>query len=235
MNIYKEIEKNYFIIFIILFFLYWILVINKDYNGFFFIIIILTMLLIFYIKNYKKNEEKNSNILSFIDEKDKQVSNQYELPENIIFEIYKTPKKIIYIRKNEEVKKILYDLKFLEIYDKSLYEQIFSYFEYFLKIHYNVLIGKYDINLFFPILQDIRTEILNKMKTIYFNTPNISTIIELDENPNIDIFIEKQIAKVQAFTYKYMKILYNKYNKFHLSYQAPFEFDSMKDTMYFMF
>lgn len=232
MNIYKEIQNHIFIIFIILFFIYYNLFVTRDLKAIFFILAILTILYFLYVKQKTESDNKSLDIISYMDNIEKKIGHDYEVSENEIFPIHKTPRNIKYLKRTEDLRQIIYDIKFLEIYDKALYEKIISYIEYFLKIHYKVMLGIYNFNLYFPILKDIRNEILNSMKTIYFNIPNISTILYIK---NIDLYVEKRITTMQSITYKYMKVLYHKYNKSNLSYQAPFENDTMKNDHYHIF
>jgi type IV secretory pathway VirB4 component len=94
------------------------------------------------------------------------------------------------------------------------------------------MIGKYEFEFYFPILKDVRNEILNTMKTIYFNVPKKTRILDIED---IDSFVDERISLMQAKTYKYMKVLFHKYQKKHVFYQAPFEHDGMKDKYYHVF
>jgi outer membrane lipoprotein-sorting protein len=180
----------------------------------------------------KKAEKKSANIASYITTKEKQIATDSEIPENKIYFIHKTPRSLKFLQKTQDIRQIVYDLKFLEIYDKSLYEKILSYVEYFLKIHYKVMIGKYEFDYYFPILKDVRNEVLNTMKTIYFNIPKKTRILDIED---MDSFVDERIALMQAKTYKYMKVLFHKYQRNHVFYQAPFEHDRMKDKYYHVF
>jgi len=238
-NIYEEIKKNIFGVFLIGFMLYYNIFINRDINGIFFIFVILIVLYILYLNKKTIDEKKNNNLNKHIDDFEKTLNHDYEIPENKIYYIHKTPRSIKYIKKNEDIKQIIYDIRFLKIYDGALYEKIVSYLEYFLKVHYKVMLGKYDFELHFQVLKDIRSEILNSMKTIYFNIPNISTILDIK---NIDNYIEQRIIKIQSITMKYLKIVYHKFKNngngiyvSHMIHEAPFEHDKMQDRHYNIF
>jgi hypothetical protein len=70
------------------------------------------------------------------------------------------------------------------------------------------------------------------MKTIYFNIPNISKILDIK---NIDNYIEQRIIKIQSITGKYLNIVYHKYGKYHLALEAPYEYDKSRDKNYNIF
>jgi len=229
MNYLNEIKKNIFIIFIIAFLLYYNICVNTDTKGIFFIIVIIIVLYVFYYQKIQVEEKKNSNVNKQINDFEKTLDHDYELAENKIYAVHKTPRNLKYIKQTQDIKQIVYELRFLQIYDEELYEKIVSYIEYFLKIHYNTMLGKYDFGLYFPVLKDIRNEILNSMKTIYFNIPNVSTILDIK---NIDNYVEQRILRIQSITLKYLKILYNKYKSLKTSFmrhEAPFEYDKMKE------
>jgi hypothetical protein len=232
MNLNEEFKKNMFLIFLIGFILYYNIFINKDIKGIFFIIVTLIIAYIFYTKKIIMNEEKNNNLDKHINNLEKTIGNDFEILDNKIYYIHKTPRNLKYIKRTEDIKQIIYDLKFLKIYDNALYEKITSYLEYFLKLHYKIMLGKYDYELNFQILKDIRNEILNSMKTIYFNIPNISKILDIK---NIDNYIEQRIIKIQSITGKYLNIVYHKYGKYHLALEAPYEYDKSRDKNYNIF
>jgi hypothetical protein len=232
MNIQDEVMKHIFLIFVIGFFIYYNLFINRDSQGNFFIISILIILYILYLQKITINEKNNNNITKHINDLEKELNHDYEIPENKIYFIHKTPRNIRYIKKTQDIQQVIYDIKFLKTFDSALYEKIISYLEYFLKVHYKIMLGKYDFELYFSVLKDIRNEILNSMKTIYFNIPTISTTIYIK---NLDTYIEQRIIKIQSITLKYIKIAFHKYNKNNLTYQAPFEYDKLKDSHYNLF
>lgn len=202
----------------------------QDFNQRLFAIIILILFgYLYYLKNLKSTNIKNISRNDFIDKIEKELSVGLEIPENSIFFIHKTPKNLKYIKKTDELLQVLYDIKFLSIYNSELFYKLISYIEYFLKIHYKMMLGKYEFKIYYQILRDIRIEILNIMKSSYLSLPNISTILSM---PDINDYMEKRIRKVQAVTYSYLKIICHKYNK---PFKPPAEFDIAKDNHYALF
>ncbi len=205
-----------------------IFVIKNLAERFFFITLFVILCYMYYERSKKgkiKNMDKN-NLLSNIS---KELGNDFEVTNSPVFFIHKTPRSLKFINKHDELKNIVYNLKFLQIYDRALYNRIIICLEYYLKIHYKVMLGKYDFNLYYPMLVDVRNEILNDMKSVYFNIPTISTIIDID---NLDNYVEKHIRLVQSITYKLLKILCNKYGK---DCKPPFGFDKIKDDHFSLF
>jgi hypothetical protein len=189
---------------------------------------------IFYWKYLENLTKKNSDKTTLLLDIQNDLAVEYEIPEKKTFSIHKSPKNLKYLMKKDEFINILYDLKFLKLYDKELYYKLISYINYFLKIHYLVMLTKYDFHLNFPVLQDLRNEILNIMKSIHYNTPDVSTILDI---PNLDTYINLRTKRMQALTYKYLKIVYHKFvkSRTYMNYKPPFSFDSAKEKNYELF
>lgn len=231
-SLIEQIKKQTFLYFVVGFIVLWLLWKaewnSKQFSAFF---IIVFLCIVGFIMQHRQQAEKakSNNISSLIGDIQNRLKEEYEVPENKIFQIHKTPNSLKFISKNVELQKVVYDLRFMKIYDIALYEKFVSYLEYFLKIHYKIMIGKYEFDLYISTLRDVRNEILNTMKTMYFNIPNVSTILYIS---NIDQFVEKRIETVQAITFKYMKVIHHKYQRRHVLYEPPFEFDPSKDIHY---
>ncbi len=231
----KEIQDNLLIVFILAFFLFYNLFIKKDPKALFFIF---TLFLILYMlrKQYQTEKQKNATALSqFINSKEKELSNDFEIADPKNFRIHKTPKSLKYLRTSPDLLKTVYDLKFINLYDKALYNKFLSYMEYFMKIHYNMMIGYYDFQTYFPIIKDLRFEILNLMKSTILNLPKQSTVLPIDD---LDNYMDEKLAFIQARTYKYIKILYHKYGSKKTSttsYESPYDYDPGSDQFYNIF
>ena len=189
------------------------------------IFMLLTLICILgYMWWLKYQEDKSLADLDevFIDKLEKDI-NQELVNEHLYF-IHRSPSKFKYIRKKTEVVNFILAMKFLDIYYQDAYHKLITYLEAFFKIHFNILIGKYDGCSFLPILSDIRIEILNIMSTLVFNLPQISTIVDIKD---IDIYVDKQTRNIDAILQKHIKIAYHKYNLSctHLRYNGPKEYN----------
>lgn len=224
MDIIEDIKDNVFIVFIILFYFYWMFFINKKSEQIFFALILFFIVFYFYNQNKQIVINESKNIITFIDKIEKNLLESRELWGNIYF-IHKTPKKLIYLRKNKTICKVIYDLKWIEIYDKySLYTCV-AYLEYFLKIHYNMMWGRYSYSIYIDILQEIRNTILNTLQSVHFNIPRISKVVDIED---LHSYIQKRILIIQSITGKYVKIIYHKYSNEHTYYKPPYKLDKNK-------
>lgn len=211
---------------------------NPSTSGlqFFFFVALGIILYMIYGKRQQKKVDDTKNIATFIDSLEDMVSTS-ETSEMLIATVYKLHKPLTslqFIKSNAEVQRTLYDLRFLLLYDKENFIDITVYTEYFLKTHFNILIGKYDPKSHIPILKDIRTELLNMIHTSHFNIPNVSTIYD---STDLDDNLKLGIKRLQAITYKLTKIVFRKYSKENSneSYHFASAFDSEKSNMYHMF
>lgn len=224
----------YFIGVFIVLYLY---IINKSDNASNFFII--TMIVIsFLINNHSKTDKikKQNEVNKYIEDIEQTVVT-HSTPQMIsetVFRIHKPLKSLRFIKNNKEAIQLIYYLRFLMIYDREGYLDIIVYLEYFLKIHFNVMIDKYDIETNFVILKDIRREILNALQATSYNIPNISKVFD---SKDLDQRLQIAIKKTQALTYRYIKIIYKKYHDIllHETYKGTSDYDNMKNPYYHMY
>ena len=228
MALLDDITSNIIVVFLITLYFYYLIVIDKDPTKIFFSIVILFVIYVFYTRQKTEEASKENDVDNFMKEMEKYLSAEHEMNAEI-FTVHKTPPDLRYLKRNNDLKQILYEVKFLKIYDFESLSKTIAYLEYFLKIHYNIMIGEYDYDLFYPILRDIRRALLNIMKSTTFNIPNTSTIMDI---PDIDKFLNKRIFRLQAITYKYVKILHNKFRR---PTNMPLENDPMSSNHYSMY
>jgi hypothetical protein len=231
-------NKEKLMLFVTLYGIVYILSFNgesKDTSSFF----IITFVVIgFMIKTMSNADIKKTNddITKYMRDLEVEVVNHCTpmMVLEAVYKIHKPLKSLRFVRNNEDASNIIYSLRFLKLYDKEMYLDFIIYFEYFLKIHFNVMIGKYDITTNYAILQDIRQELLNTLQSYHFNIPNYSTTFD---NGDLDEKIRIAILKMQALTYKYKKIIHKKYRKklLHVNYKGEEAFDKLKDNHFHIY
>ena len=217
------------IIFISFILMFTIVFITRDLPRRFFILVAAGVIGYIYYQQKQKTTKKKQTLEAFLDTIEKELGDDHELPTDKVFTMHKTPRNLKFVKRHSEIKQLLFDLKFLQVYDKALYHRIVSYIEYFLKIHFKVMIGKYEVKLYLPMLKDLRLEILNAMKSMVFSTPHVSTIIDI---PDLDVYISKKTKIMQAITYKFIKLICHKH---HLPFKPPYEDDYVRDDQYALF
>lgn len=220
MKIYEIFNSQYsLILFIIIAFLYNIIVYRSNLNVFIMLIIFLYFLNLYDFQDRIGNKDFNNKddvILeyteNFIDKELDKIDtvNDFILDSNDIYPIYKRPKKFLFIKKDDYLKKIIYDLRFIKKYDKGDYIKLIILIENFLKIYYNLIIDRYDID-YVDVLLDVRKEILNVMYNFKVDAPQYNRKQEYIHNK-----IQDCIVKVQSYSHQKLKNINKKFPKIHI-------------------
>lgn len=220
MKIYEIFNSQYsLILFIIIAFLYNIIVYRSNLNVFIMLIIFLYFLNLYDFQDRIGNKDFNNKddvILeyteNFIDKELDNIDtvNDLILDSNDIYPIYKKPKKFLFIKKDDYLKKIIYDLRFIKKYDRGDYIKLIILIENFLKIYYNLIIDRYDID-YVDVLLDVRKEILNVMYNFKVDAPQYNRKQEYIHNK-----IQDCIVKVQSYSHQKLKNINKKFPKIQI-------------------
>jgi hypothetical protein len=214
MNIYEIINSQYsLILFIIIAFSYNIVVYRSNLVIIVMFVIILYLMYLYDFQNRFTNKDFK-NIDEIITDHSQEFINkeleliqedEYYIDSNDIYSIYKKPKKFLFLKKDKYLEKILYDLRFIQKYDKGDYLKLIILIENFLKTYYNLIIDRYDID-YIDILLDIRKEILNIMYNFKVDAPQYDKKKRYVHN-----VIQDNIVKMQSYTYQKIKNINKKY------------------------
>ena len=230
----KELLTNKYslIFFIIIAFVYNIIV-YRSKN----IVVVMFLILLYFVYLYdifgklNNKELKNKKDLitehttKFIDNEIKTHSNGNHFIDNLnIYPIYNKPKNFIFLKHDKFLENILYDLRYIEQYDKGDYFKLIILIENFLKIYYNLIIDRYDVD-YVDILLDTRKEILNIMYNFKVDAPMFSK-----KGKRLDDLIHKNLLKTQSYTYKKIKNINKKYPTLNLKSPAPIHKDDLYDN-----
>ncbi len=220
MKIYEIFNSQYsLILLIIIAFLYNIIVYRSNLNVFIMLIIFLYFLNLYDFQDRIGNKDFNNKddvILeyteNFIDKELDNIdtANDLILDSNDIYPIYKKPKKFLFIKKDDYLKKIIYDLRFIKKYDRGDYIKLIILIENFLKIYYNLIIDRYDID-YVDVLLDVRKEILNVMYNFKVDAPQYNRKQEYIHNK-----IQDCIVKVQSYSHQKLKNINKKFPKIQI-------------------
>lgn len=231
-------NKEKVLLFISLFGVVYVLRFNteaKDTSSFFIIVFVIIIYMITNLSSADKKQARD-DILKYMNEIEASVVN-HSTPEMVletVYKLHKPLKNLRFVKNNKEASNVLYYLRFLKIYDDEMYLDFIIYLEFFLKIHFNIMIEKYDVETNYSILQDLRHELLNTLQAFHFNIPNYSSTFD---DKDLDQRLRTAIAKFQAMTYRYMKILHKKYKKrlVHIPYKGEIGYDNFKSNMYHIY
>jgi hypothetical protein len=230
-------NKQKITLFIMIFVAFYLYSFNQgdNANNFFIISTIFVGFMISKMSS-KENVKVKNDIKGYIRDIETTVMNHttQEMVLESVYKVHKPLRSIRFIKSSEEAMQIVYYLRFLNIYDREMYLDTIIYLEYFLKIHFNVMIGKYDVKTNVSILHDIRHEILNSLQSNHFNIPKVSMTFD---SVDLDKRMRTAIHKMQAFTHRYIKIIHKKYkrNIASLEYEGPKAQDSFKNESYHIY
>lgn len=230
-------NKNKMLIFIGVFLAYYLLFYNTaNTSQNLFIAIFIFIIFTLVAMNKEENKTQNNDIDNFIHKMEEMVikHDTQAMIVNTVYKIHKPLKDLRFIKTLREMQECLYNLRFLLIYDKEDFIDLVVMIEYFLKIHFNIMIGKYDVQTYYAILKDIRKEILNELHSSFFDVPQYSTTFD---SPDLIKDMKLELKRIQAITHRYMKVLSNKYRKQlrHEFYNDTSGIDPLRDTRYDIF
>lgn len=215
-SIYEIFNSQYsLILLIIIAFSYNVVIYRSNINVLIMFIVFLYFMYLYEFKDRFNNKDfKNVDDIilehseNFINKELEQIKDQdFIIDSNEIYPIYKKPKKFLFLRKDKYIEKIIYDLRFIEKYDKGDYIKLIILIENFLKIYYNLIIDRYDID-YVDILLDTRKEILNIMYNFKVDAPQYNRKQEYIHNK-----IQDNIVKIQSYTHKKLKNITKKFPK----------------------
>lgn len=225
--------SNMFILFAIVFFTFYMFFVDKDvYRNFFIAILLAIFVYRTYMSATTLKKEKDT-IDIFCAQLELEIKDLEFVFKNI-YPLHKAPKDLKYLRKDEQISTIIYNLRSLLIYDKYSYLNVVVLLEYFLKIHFNVLLGKYDPSLYEQILKDTCAEVVNTLTAMTINIPTISTVVEVPKtfgvpNDHFEAYIAKNVLLLHAILKDNLKILRRKYG---YKQAVPEDFDDRKEQAF---
>jgi hypothetical protein len=220
MKIYEIFNSKYsLVLFIIIAFLYNVIVYRSNINIFIMLIVFLYFLKLYDFQDRLGNKDfvNKDDIIgeytdSFIEQELNNINNNNDFVlDNVdIYPIYKKPSKFLFIKKDDYLQKIIYDLRFIKKYDRGDYIKFIILIENFLKIYYNLIIDRYDVD-YVDILLDTRKEILNIMYNFKVDAPQYNRKQEYIHNK-----IQDNIIKMQSYTHQKIKNINKKFPKIQI-------------------
>lgn len=214
-------------IFVVFFFLFYMFFIERNVTRNFFIGMTCIVVAVILYTRQRKQSAKDSNIDVYIDDIEKRTHGTVLNYDNI-YQIHKAPDSLKFIKRSKEMKQLIYDLRHYMLYDEESFIKFVCLVEYFHKYHFLIVSNKYEYALYYPVMKDIRRNMINHLYSMYYNFPKYSTVTGIDD---MDEYLYQKINYVQAYTFRYMRILNNKFAKtpFHV---PPFSMDARQDYHY---
>ena len=208
-NIIHLLSSKYsLLILIIIGFIYNIIVYQNKFILIIMFFIIIYIFNLYDLKNKFKNEEfktidefKKKNVDDLLN---KDISyhknNKLFLNNSNLYKIYKKPTDFYFLKNNKFLEEIIYDLRFIEKYDKADFSRMMILMDAFLKTYYYIINDKYDYT-YTDIVVDIRLELLNTINNFMIDAPLFSK----NKKIRLDKHINNNLLKVQSYTFKKLK------------------------------
>ena len=193
--VYNEVMNIYTYI-IILAIIYYML--NKNKSSILLSIIIIIIVFYYINNNIKDNDVKNTKRSNIKEETIKnEVKDIVEVNSNNFY-INKNDKNAKFLIKNTEFMDILFNIRFIKRFDKTRYSNMIINMDKLMKIYIYILADRYDINVYLPLFNDIKNNIIEIFYSLIFVVPNkFKHIYGFDPEVEIDNSLDKFRKKVK--------------------------------------
>lgn len=231
-------NKVIVITFVGAFALFYILVLDFNLTRSFFVLAGMLVVYGIYTSSEVENQQAHREKNTFISDVEKMIVGlkEHEFPTELSYYVHKAPQKLVYIHQNTDMVNVIYNLRFLLTYDKFSLLHLVIMLEHFMKIHYNIMIGKYDPNTYIDILNDIRRNVLNQVQSNHFQIPDVSRVYE-SKSGDIAKDVNNSALQLQSIIYKLIKVVHKKYKKQigTKHYHGPHNFDTQFKEHYHLY
>lgn len=162
--------------------------------------------------NFMTNKEIKEKHMTEIIDKEVYLTNNKNIyiDDANLYKIYKKPTDYYFLRNNKFLEEIIYNMRFIEKYDKGDFIKMIIYMDAFLKTYYYIINDRYD-HTYIDILVDIRLELLNIMNNFMIDAPMFTK----NKKNRLDKLINNNLLKTQSYTFKKLKNISNKYPHFN--------------------
>lgn len=158
----------------------------------------------------------NANITAKSQQSDSKIWTYYStlvqgkqvLASHNIYNYQDPPVSLDYVQRDRGLKSIFDKLYVLRVFEEHLIGEILILAEHFLRVHYKVLLGKYDPKLYIQTLEDCVHQIDILFGRFIYNVPNVSSLFDI---PNLDTYVEKEHDACMRILHRYVQIVRNKY------------------------
>lgn len=225
--IFQYIINNYYYSLIFLALVFYII---SKFNPTVLLSLMIVIFLYIYIDNNIKNNITNNNNIEAIKEKTlkTEVADIKEINSDnfVINKDNKIINNVKHLVKNKEFVNIIYNIRFIKKFDKTRYTNLIIYMNKLMKIYIYILTDRYDLNVYLPVFNDIRNDILEYFYSLIFVIPEkFKHIYGFDPRSEIDKSLNEFRAKV-----KDMLVILTNYGKIgkkkeyiNMEYYRPYE------------
>lgn len=161
---------NYYYYIIILSLIYFII---SKFDVKILISIIIILFIGYTLYNYILKKEEENELKNLTDDKKLQddVKDTIEISSSIFY-ININPNNIKYLKENDELVKIINNIRFIKKFNKSVFSEIIIFSNKLMKIYIYILSDRYDTYTYQPLFIDIRNKIIEILYSLIFLIPD---------------------------------------------------------------
>ena len=156
----------------------------------------------YYYQSTNASFQKDFKLVTGVKQRAEELTDTEYAVKNV-YAVHKKPAKLKYVYLNKDVLDVIRAFDFMKTFDAYAHDRLIVLLENFYRIYYKTVDGKYDVRVYFPMLRDLRTEILNLVSEFYFNVPQFSNNVE----GNIYEIIDTNLDRLRKVTHRCLRIL----------------------------
>lgn len=196
-NVHKEL---YVIILSLAFVFSFMSTLNQRYLLSIVIIVMVSYISYLYLVDVSNKKEKDGSTM--IDTVIKDIEGRSET-NNHIFYVDKFSKKMKYLAYNNELMRVLTNIRFIRKFNRSVYGDIVLNMDKMMKIYVYMLSDRYDINAYMPMFIDVKNAVLDILQSLVMIVPQrmkhtygVDTYEEIDRTTNDFIEVSKKMIGI---------------------------------------
>lgn len=213
----RDVQSKSLAVFAAALLLYVVLFLRRDPGTTFLTVVGCVILSVWYLKAKAIESVTIDNKADFFDSIQGAIA-KMEFAEGDVYSVHKGPRRILYLRDDtaDVLSGMLYDMRFVMAYDAPLFYRVVILTEQFLKIHYNVMLGRYDPALMMPVMHDIRATACNHVHGFIFTLPRTSTIVAVPGD-DVDVVMASHLRTFRGETARLMKVVKHRFRRLNLN------------------
>jgi len=208
------INYNVNIVLITLAFIYYI-TLNINIKNLVSIIIIILLFYYYYFSNHANREKDKDDSNKSIHKVDKDVNERKDIVSENYY-VKQFPSDLKYLKRNERLMSIIYNVDFVKKFNKSLFSELLIYSDKLMKIYIYILCDRYSAEHYLETFLYTRNNILQILYSLIINIPpklnhtyNIDTYAEIEKTTNdFILYTRDMIVTIENYSKLNNKVLY---------------------------
>jgi hypothetical protein len=121
------------------------------------------------------------------------------------------PKKLVYLDDRPDAVRLLYDLRYVRLFDRAAYDKTIVMLEHFFKTYNHILLNRYEAQSHAAILTDLRRGVHRTFEQIRLQLPMVSTTLG---SAGRDLaYFDERTLRLQAILSKCIRVVRHHHHK----------------------